>query len=121
MDTGLEIQCSQQGSQCRVSLSGRITIDSAPDLRVLLLRRLEDPKCQGLTVDFYDVVYIDASGLAILLEALKASRAQQKTFHLSRLRERPRYLMETTRLLHLFDNDVLEAAGAGVSNHEGPC
>jgi len=119
MDTGVEIQCSQQGTQCRVSLSGRITIDSAPDLRMLLLERLEDPKCEGLTVDFYDVAYIDAAGLAILVEALKASRARQKTFYLSRLRDRPRYLMETTGLLHLFDEESREIPEASPSCGEG--
>ena len=91
------------GPQCQVSLSGRITIDSSPDLRALLLQRLETPKCKSLTVDLHDVIYIDTSGLAILLEVLKAAHAQGKTVHLSRLRERPRYLLETTRLLHLFD------------------
>jgi anti-anti-sigma factor len=119
MDTGLGIQCSQQSSQCRVLLSGRITIDSAPELRVLLLERLEDPKCQSLTVDFYDVIYIDAAGLAILLEALKASRAQRKTFHLSGLRERPRYLLEATGLLHLFDEESRAIPEASPSCHEG--
>jgi anti-anti-sigma factor len=119
MDTGVGIHCTQQGSQCRVSLSGRITIDSAPDLRVLLLERLEDPKCQSLTVDFYDVAYIDAAGVAILIEALKAARAQRKTFHLSGLRERPRYLMEFTGLLHLFAEESREIPEASPSCHEG--
>jgi len=102
------IECSHQDAQYRVSLSGRITIDSAPDLRALLLRLVEDPKCQELTVDFYDVAYIDVSGLAILAEVLKAARAQGKKFRLSRLRERPRYLLEAVQLLHLFDEDGTE-------------
>jgi anti-anti-sigma regulatory factor len=39
----------------------------------------------------------------VLLEVLRAARRLNKTFHLSGLRERPRYLLEATRLLHLFD------------------
>ena len=99
------IQYSQQGPQCRVSLSGRITIDSAEDLRERLLKRLDDPSCQCLTVDFLEVTYIDTSGLAILVETLRAARVRKKKFKLSRLQERPRYLLEVTRLLHLFDEE----------------
>lgn len=85
------------------AVSGRITIDSAPDLRTLLLQHLAIPACKSLTLDLSDVVYVDTSALAVLLEALKAAYGLNKTFHLSGLRERPRYLFEATRLLHLFD------------------
>src|SRR5258708_34088801 len=47
-------------------LSGRITIDSSPGLRVLLLRRLESPSSQALTVDFSEVACVGTSGVAIL-------------------------------------------------------
>ena len=87
---------------CRVELSGRITIDSSPDLQSLLLRRVQSPKCSTLTVDLYDVAYIDTSGLAMLMELLRAARLQGKDLRLSGLRERPRYLLEATRLLQLF-------------------
>jgi len=95
--------CEQHGSECQVSLSGRITIDSSPDLRALLLRQVESSSCQILTADFREVDYIDTSGLALLVEVLKAARTQGKAFHLSGLQERPRYLLEATRLLHLFE------------------
>jgi anti-anti-sigma factor len=116
MNTDVGIQCDQHGSECQVSLSGRITIDSSPDLKVLLLQRLQSPSCQSLTVDFYEVLYMDASGIAVLLEILKASRNQGKTFRLSRLRERPRFLLEAWRLLPLFEesNQVAEP------NRKGP-
>ncbi len=96
------ILCQQDGALCQVSLAGRITIDSSPDLRLSLLQHLESPACHSLTVDFYDVSYIDTSGLAVLVEVLKAARDRGKTFSLRRLRERPRYLLEATRLSHLF-------------------
>jgi anti-anti-sigma regulatory factor len=56
----------------------------------------------------------------MLVETLKAARTQGKTFHLSGLRERPRYLLETTRLLHLFDEGTAEAPRANQSSAEGP-
>jgi len=103
------ILSDRHGPQCQISLSGRITIDSSPELRLLFLQRLQSPNCRSLTVDLYEVAYIDTSGLAILVEILKAAHAQGKTFHLSRLRERPRYLLEATRMLHLFDEPAQEA------------
>jgi anti-sigma B factor antagonist len=86
-----------------VALNGRITIDSAPELRTLLFERLQSPGSQCLIVDFGDVDYIDTSGLAILMETLKAARIANKSLQLARLQEQPRYLLEATRLLNLFD------------------
>jgi len=120
LDDDIRVLCEDLGTECQVRLSGRITIDTSPGLRVLLLQRLESPSCQALTVDFCEVDYIDTSGLAMLVETLKAARTQGKTFHLSGLREGPRYLLETTRLLHLFDErDGRNAAGESVVV-EGP-
>jgi anti-sigma B factor antagonist len=109
-DSDLRVECGQYGAECRISLSGRVTIDSAPEIRALLLDRVQSPACQSLAVDFQEVDYIDTSGLAILIETLKAARMQRKSFRLSGLQQRPRYLLEATRLLHFFD-DV---------NREGP-
>ena len=103
MDTDIRVTFDNNGGECQVSISGRITIDSSPDFRALLLKRLESPSCRSLTADFYDVEYVDTSGLASLVEILKSACARGKAFHLTRLRERPLYLLEATRLLHLFD------------------
>ena len=105
-----------RGAECAVTLSGRITIDSSPDLREFLLERVNSPDSRSLTVDFYEVAYVDTSGLAMLIEVLKAARYRGKTFSLSRLRERPRYLLEATRVLHLFhevnrDTPVVDHSG----------
>ncbi|MFZ0591252.1 MAG: STAS domain-containing protein [Bryobacteraceae bacterium] len=99
----MEAAQQRRGADSLVSISGRITIDSSPELRLLLLQVLETAECEGLTVDLYEVGYVDTSGLAIMLEVLRAARGLKKTFHLSGLRDRPRYLLEATRLLHLFD------------------
>jgi len=85
-----------------VAVFGRITNDSSPDLRTLLLQQLAIPGCDSLTLDLSDVVYVDTSAVAVLLETLKAAYKLNKAFRLTGLRERPRYLLEATRLLHLF-------------------
>jgi anti-anti-sigma factor len=103
-DTGMRATVRASAGNCVLAVSGRITIDSAPDLRTLLLQHLAIPNCESLTLDFSDVVYVDTSALAVALEVLKAAGRLKKAFHLSGLRERPRYLFEATRLLHLFDH-----------------
>jgi anti-anti-sigma factor len=103
-DAGMRATVRASAGNCVLAVSGRITIDSAPDLRTLLLQHLAIPNCESLTLDFSDVVYVDTSALAVALEVLKAAGRLKKAFHLSGLRERPRYLFEATRLLHLFDH-----------------
>lgn len=102
LDGDIRATCEDCGAECGVRLSGRITIDSSPALREILRQRLASSGCQTLTLDLHDTTYIDTSGLAILLETLKAAKEHGKTFQLSGLRERPRYVLEKTRLLRLF-------------------
>jgi anti-sigma B factor antagonist len=95
-----------EGSFAR--LVGSITIDSAPELRRVLLLMVEAPGGRRLTLDFSEVVYIDTSGLAVLIEVLRSARQLGKSLQLSGLRERPRYLLESTGLLRLFDEAPME-------------
>ena len=97
------IASEQHGEESFAKLDGSITIDSSPELRRALLRMLVPPDCRRLTLDFSEVVYIDTSGLAVLIEALKSARQLRKHLQLSGLRERPRYLLESTGILRLFE------------------
>jgi anti-anti-sigma factor len=111
VDAGLRVDREQPGATYEVWLSGRIDIESAPDMGKVLLHRLRLPACRTLTIHSEGVVYIDVAGLATLLEILKAARLLGKQLLLNGLRERPRYLLEVTRLLHLFN-----AESASTSN-----
>jgi anti-anti-sigma factor len=53
-------------------------------------------------VNFCEVVYIDTSGLAVLIDVLKSARQLGKQLELSGLQERPRYLLESTGLMRFF-------------------
>ena len=101
----VDVNLSREGAQCHISLSGRITMDSAPDLRARLLKQLEDPGCQHLALDFSEVAYIDTAGVAILVEVLRDARSRHKKFEVSRLQERPRFILQATQVLPLFDKD----------------
>jgi anti-sigma B factor antagonist len=93
----------QNGKDSRAELSGRVTIDSSPEFRDSLLRMLRVPECQRLEVNFSEVVYIDTSGIAVLMEVLKSARHLGKKLELSGLRDSPRYLFESTGLLSFFE------------------
>jgi len=93
----------QNGKESRADLTGRITIDSSPQFRASLLRRLREPDCQRLQVNFSEVVYIDTSGVAVLMEVLKTARHLGKKLDLSGLHDSPRYIFESTGLLGFFE------------------
>lgn len=98
----------RSGRNYFVSISGRITIDSSPELRTFLLQSLRAQECENLTLDFWDVAYVDTSGLAVLLEVLRAAHSLKKSLRLSGLQDRPRYLLEATRLLPHFEEVARE-------------
>jgi anti-sigma B factor antagonist len=107
----MRTQVEDRGVACVVSVVGRITIDSSPELRSLLLAKLNAAGLDSLTIDLSDVMYIDTSAMAVLLETLRAARSLRKAFHLSGLGGRPRYLLEVTGFLSLF-SEVSQGAPA---------
>src|SRR5260370_33597652 len=82
-----------------VSLGGRLTIDSSPELRNQLLAMLYGETLESLTIDLSGVPYMDLSGVATLLEALRVARGRSIGLQLKELQDRPRYLLEVTGLL----------------------
>jgi len=100
---GISVVGSKAG--VTVSLSGRISIDSSPELRERLLILLDQNFLPVLTIDLAEVSYIDCSGLATLIEALKFTHARKTILQLRGLHDRPRYLLEVTGLLSLFETN----------------
>ncbi len=86
-----------------VSLGGRLTIDSSPELRNQLLGVLYGETLENLTIDLSGVPYMDLSGVATLLETLRLARGRNTSLELKELQDRPRYLLEVTGLLSPFE------------------
>lgn len=99
----MQVTFAPSTENCVAVISGRIAIESSPDLRMLLLQRLTMPNCESLTVDLTDVDYVDTSALAVLLEVLRSAHKLKKHFRLGGLGEHPRYLLEATHMLQLFN------------------
>jgi anti-sigma B factor antagonist len=98
----LSIDKTAQKGDAVLTVTGRVTINSSPALRDELLATLQKEALASLTVDLSTVPYIDCSGLATLVEALKFARSARVSLRL-KLHERPLYLFQVTGLLPLFD------------------
>ena len=102
----LEISVDQVGTEAVVRLSGRVDVDSSPDLRDRLRALLtEKAMPQILLVDLASVSYIETSGIATLIEALRIARHHQTTFRLQGLSGAALRLFEVTGVLALFETD----------------
>ena len=84
-----------------VSLRGRITVSNANEMRRTLADALSlQPK--ELTVDLSSVTYMDTSGLATLMEAMRNARQQGTRLVLGNIQPQPRYLLKVTDLDQVF-------------------
>ena len=63
-------------------------------------------------VDLSEVSYIDASGVATLVEGLKTARNRKTTLCLKGLQGRARHLFEVTGLLTLFETNGCRSASS---------
>ena len=100
----ISITVDHCGSDALVRLNGRIDVDSSPDLRDRLSAILsERPLPRAITVDLAGVPYIETSGIATLIEALKIARHRQIRIHLQGLHGSALRLFEVTGLLPLFE------------------
>jgi anti-anti-sigma factor len=86
-------------------LGGRVSVDSSPDLRKRLHNVLKRQSLPTLTIDLAELTRIDCSGVTTLIEALRVARSRNTLLLLRGLRDRPRYLLEITGLLRLFETN----------------
>ncbi|MGA9352364.1 MAG: STAS domain-containing protein [Terriglobales bacterium] len=103
-DSKLEISVDQVEKDCKVLLNGRINVDSSPDLRDKLVAILSEvPLPLTVTVDLTGVSYIETSGIATLVEALRIAGHQKTRLHLQGLTGSVLRLFEVTGVLSLFE------------------
>jgi anti-sigma B factor antagonist len=109
----LKISVDQVGKDVMVRLSGRVDVDSSPDLRDRLLTMLsEEALPQTIIVDLAGVPYIETSGIATLIEALRVARHRQINFRLQGLSGAVLRLFEVTGVLALFEANDLGQSGS---------
>jgi anti-sigma B factor antagonist len=82
-----------------------VTVDSSPALRDQLHALLERPSLPTLIINMSDLTYLDFSGIATLIEALRMARRRNAKLQLRGLHDGPHHLLEVAGLLPLFDTD----------------
>lgn len=99
----MNISTRQSGEATILELSGNITLYNTPEVRKAMLSLLKEKRVPQLLVDMRGVKYIDSSGVASLVEGLKASRDLHSRFALYGLTKTTREVLDLTRLLRVFE------------------
>ncbi len=86
-----------------LDLSGDIDLSSSPEVRRALFRELRDNRIPRVVVNLKEVRYIDSSGVASLVEGLKASRDAGARFILFGLSTIAREVFQLSRLVKVFE------------------
>ncbi len=85
-----------------VAVAGRTTVDSSPYLRSVLLSLLRRATAPVVIIDLSDMSYLDMSGIATLLEALKAARERSVKLRLAGMSGHVRTFAEIVQLDTIF-------------------
>ena len=86
-----------------LELTGRIDLSSSAEVRKILLRELRESRTPRVIINLEKVKYIDSSGVASLVEGLKASRDIGSRLLLFGLSPIVRQVLQLTRLLEIFE------------------
>ena len=103
LDSGeITVHVVPTSNQMTVAVVGRVTVDSSPTLRSALLELLRRGAAPVIVIDFFAVSYLDMSGLATLLEALKAAHERSVKLRVTGLSGEARILTEIAQLDTIF-------------------
>jgi anti-sigma B factor antagonist len=102
------VDVSSEGTLLR--LRGRLNVDSSPAFRDHLLDVLQAQSAKRVVIDMTEVSYMDASGIATLIEGLKIARNRQNSLCLEGLQGRVLRLLEVTGLSDLFETGGSKSA-----------
>ncbi len=86
-----------------LDVSGNIDMSNSPEVRKALLREIREKGVTRVVLNLTGVAYIDSSGVASLVEGLKASRESGSRFILFGLSDSAREVLKISRLLKLFE------------------
>lgn len=110
----MEISTRKIDKAIILDLSGDMDLGNSPAVRKALLREVRDNRTPRVVMNLSKVRYIDSSGVASLVEGLKASREAGSRFILIGLSTSAREVLQLSRLLKIFeiyDNEEEALAG----------
>jgi anti-sigma B factor antagonist len=85
-----------------VVVTGRVTVESSPQLRSVLHEMIGAAPSAGIVIDFTGSSYLDTSAIATLLEAATLASKLAVPLRLIGLRGDARLVAEATELDHIF-------------------
>ncbi|MGC1616890.1 MAG: STAS domain-containing protein [Candidatus Acidiferrum sp.] len=110
----MQISSRQVDTATIFDVTGDIDLANSPAVRKALLREVKEKRTPRVVMNLSKVRYIDSSGVASLVEGLKASRDVGSRFILFGLSTSAREVLQLSRLLKIFevyDNEEQALAG----------
>jgi anti-sigma B factor antagonist len=99
----VQISARHSDSTTIFDVSGDIDLANSPEVRKALLREVREKRTPRVVMNLSKVRYIDSSGVASLVEGLKASRDNNSRFILFGLSPSAREVLQLSRLLKIFE------------------
>ncbi len=101
-----------------IDVTGDVDMNGTPQLRKLLFEALkESPK---VVINLTGIRYIDSSGIAVMIEALKESQRLKRQFVLFGMNARVNAVFKLTHVMQIFQVvDTEEQALAAGTSHAG--
>jgi len=99
----VQIAARQSEGWVILDLSGDIDLAHSPAMRKVLMVEIKEKRIPKVYLNLKNVRYIDSSGIASLVEGLKASRDQGSRLILFGLSRTVREVMELSRLQKIFE------------------
>jgi anti-sigma B factor antagonist len=99
----LKISARRHDETAIFDVSGDIDFANSPEMRQSLLREIRENHTSRVVVNLSQVRYIDSSGVASLVEGLRAARDLGSRFILVGLSTSAREVLQLSRLLKVFE------------------
>ena len=99
----MQISARRHDKTTIFDVSGDIDFANSPEVRQSVLREIRQSRTPRVVVNLSQVSYIDSSGVASLVEGLKASRDLGSRFILFGLSPSAREVLQLSRLIKVFE------------------
>ena len=99
----MQISARRHDKTTIFDLSGDIDFANSPEVRQSMLREIQESRASRVVVNLSQVRYIDSSGVASLVEGLKASRDLGSRFILFGHSTSAREVLQLSRLIKVFE------------------
>jgi anti-sigma B factor antagonist len=96
------VETSQAGGRVILAVIGRVTVETSPHLRSVLIEAINSAPPNAVVIDFAGVRYVDTSAIATLLDAATVASKQGVSLAVIGLGGDARVVAEATELDRIF-------------------